>query len=442
VRGSPPFSAALISLAFLVLGTASLVTMGVSIQHLRTQRQERLQADAEVLATSLRDLDPYFVDPEDCTRAQLILRRLAGALELREASVVGLGDKVLLSTSPEILPGFLEPTLLAFPLQTRAAWEGEFRLTQVFREQEHPFQAALLPLRDEEGQVAALLVVTVGREDFEHLDFLRSSFRLVVLVASALVILLLGFSWSIHKRAEAAEATLEHGRRLSLAGQVAASVVHEVRNPLGIIRSTLEFLRDSRSLEGEDREFAEEALEEADRIGETLERFLSLAREAPPEPREVALGEALKAVVRLIHKDLERRGIVLTLQIETELHCICDDLGLRQALLNLLLNARNSLEAQEGDNPSIRLSLKAAPSPSSGALIQVEDNGPGFPSEVLREPFRAFRTSRPDGTGLGLPLIERFATGTGGKVQLENPPQGGARVCLWLPTLTPRRNHG
>lgn len=438
MRPASPFSAALVFLALLVLAAASLVTMRLSIRQLRQQRQERLLADAEVLGTSLRDLDPYFVDPEESERALQILRRLNSALGLREVSLVELGERVLLSTSPEVLVGSPEPSLVAFPEQAEAAWAGVATLSPVFRDQLQPFQAAFLPLMDDQGEVATLLVASVDREDFQHLDFLRDSFRGVVLGAATLVLLLLGLSLAIGRRAEQTEQDLEHSRRLSLAGQVAAGVVHEVRNPLGIIRSTVELLRGLPELAEEDRELADEALEEVDRISEVLERFLSLARAGPSEPETVGVGSVLEAVARLARKDLARRGIELELVVESEDDVILVDVrGLRQALLNLVLNARASLEGSSAPEPRIRLSVRDGD--EDRLHVEVWDNGPGFPAEVLREPFRAFRTGRPDGTGLGLPLVQRFAQEAGGEAHLGNPARGGALASLVLPR---RRKEG
>lgn len=418
-------------LALLVLAAAALVTMSISLRQLRADRERRLLAGAEALAASLADLDPYFVDPTESATALLRIRRLTGALGLHEASVIELGDSVLVTTSPVTPPGGAEPSALAAPESAAAAWMGEPSLSPVFVNEAASFQAAFVPLRDEEGSVATLLVATAGRRDFETLDLVDRTFQLVVYGSAFSLVLLLVAAWAVRGRAERAEADLEHTRRLSVAGQVAAGVVHEVRNPLGIMRSTIEYLRDRSKVEGSDRELFDEALEEADRISEILERFLSLAREAPSEPIRVELAGALEGVARLAEKDLSRRGLTLVVEAPPGLAVSCDPRSLRQALLNLVLNAREALEGSGRPQGSIRLAAQAAPGPR--VRIQVEDDGPGFPESVLAEPFRAFRTTRPDGTGLGLALVRRMVRGAGGEASLGNRPGGGATVVLEFP---------
>lgn len=432
-------TSALFGLALVVLGLASLGSVRFSVGRLQADRTRRLLGAANVMADGLMDLDPFLVDPEELAEAERRLQRMVDALGLSQASVVEVGNRTIVSTSPLPRSGKVEAAALAAPTEAAAAWAGRSAVTQPL--DGGRLQAAFVPWTDEDGEVVAVLVALAGREDFVELERARDTLPWILVGALFLAGLLLAAARSAGQRAQRAEADLEHSRRLGVAGQVAAGVVHEVRNPLGTMRSTLEYLRDQVEPEHPDRELYDDALEEADRIADTLERFLSLARDAPPEPARVEVAEALATVRRLAEKDLTRRGFTLELDALAEGAAVyVDPQGLRQALLNLVLNARAALEHAGRSQGSV--TLTATPGAEGQLRVSVRDDGPGFPPEILAEPFQAFRSGRPDGTGLGLVLVQRFAQAAGGEARVENREDGGAAVHLDLPMAPGEVSHG
>lgn len=432
-RAAPGWLVALA--AFVALATAAAVSVGASVQQLKREREDRLLATGEVLLASLRGLDPFLLDPVDLDQAEAHLRRVAGALGLRDATVVDQDARVLASSSPLARPGDLEPALLSSPEAAERAWAGQAQLGEVFALEGVASQAAFTPWHDPEGGVASLIVTVAGRDAFQRLDHLQAIHRAALLVTT-LTVALLGLSaLRLSRRRAQAEAELLHSQRLAAAGQVAAGVVHELRNPLGILRSTIEFLRDQLA-DPAHAALAGEAMEEADRIEEALGRFLALARAGPAEPRALRVGDEAAAVARLVAPDLERRGLLVdTHGLDAEAWVNADPRGLRQALLNLVLNARQALDGRSQSGPGLVV-LRLEEQAAEVALV-VEDDGPGYPPEVLAEPFQAFRTGRPEGTGLGLPLVDRFARDAGGRLEIENRPNGGARARLRLPRCQP-----
>lgn len=420
----------LLALALAVLGLATVASMRFSVERLQADRTRRLLGAAEVMVVALADLDPFLVAPEDYAEAERRLRLMVDALGLSEASVVEVGDRILVSTSSLERIGQVAATALAARATAEEAWAGTPAVTEAL--DGGALQAAFAPWTDEDGEVVAVVVALAGREDFAQLERARDTFPWILAGAMVLAAVLLVAAHTARQRALQAEADLEHSRRLAVAGQVAAGVVHEVRNPLGTMRSTLEYLRDRVEAEDPDRELYDDAIEEADRIADTLGRFLSLARDAPPEPARVEVGEVLRTVRRLAEKDLARRGFALELdRVEGAVAAYVDPQGLRQALLNLVLNARAALEGAGRKQGTVTLSAAAAG--SERVRVCVRDDGPGFPPEILAEPFQAFRSGRPDGTGLGLVLVQRFARAAGGAARVENLAGGGAAVHLDLP---------
>jgi signal transduction histidine kinase len=120
-------------------------------------------------------------------------------------------------------------------------------------------------------------------------------------------------------------------------------------------------------------------------------------------------------------------GIRLDNLIPSRLRCRLPETHLRQAVLNLILNAAHAL----GEGPGV-VTLGAAMA-DDALRIQVCDDGPGFPAELLRDGVRAFATWREDGTGLGLAMVRRFARDLGGELELANREPHGACASLRVP---------
>lgn len=223
------------------------------------------------------------------------------------------------------------------------------------------------------------------------------------------------------------QAALTRAERLAAAGEVAASLAHDLRNPLAGIRLALSNLE----TECEDVEFRERITligGEIDRLVTTLNTHLSRVRHRPEPTHRVDIGETLHGLVTLLRF---RYGSSLRLVIEAEAGMICPlpETAFRHTLLNLLSNA---CEASDGRQVVARVHR------TGGSIaIVIDDDGPGFPASLLRSGPRAFASDKPSGTGLGLATARRFALDCGGQLHLSNRPEGGARARLTLPCRSP-----
>lgn len=217
---------------------------------------------------------------------------------------------------------------------------------------------------------------------------------------------------------------LAEAERLAAAGELAAELAHELRNPLAGIRMALDNLgRDLGDAEARDR--LRLVGEELKRITGLMNGLLARARRAPEAPRPVVLARACAEVLALARYQTPP-GIAFTQDIPGDLVCKVPEDRLRQALLNLLLNATQAM----GDAGEARVSTGLA----EGRLaLAVADTGPGFPPEWIADGPRPFASTRPGGTGLGLASVRRLARELGGELILENPATGGARATLLLP---------
>jgi len=218
---------------------------------------------------------------------------------------------------------------------------------------------------------------------------------------------------------------LAQAEKLASVGEVAAGIAHELRNPLSGIQMALANLR--RETESADHaERLDMILDEINRITRLLNGLLDQARHRPEALSEVNLAELCGTLASLVHYLLPP-GITLVIDVPADLRCMVAADGLRQALLNLILNARNALGDTQG-------SIRVAAQPGEGGIeISVTDSGSGFSDALLRRGLRPFISGHESGTGLGLAITRRFVNDLGGRITLDNPPSGGARVTLYLP---------
>lgn len=219
--------------------------------------------------------------------------------------------------------------------------------------------------------------------------------------------------------------TLARSERLAAVGEMAASLAHELRNPLAGVRMTLSNLRGELGDDDMERRLGL-ALDEIDRLTRLLNERLSEARHGPETPRPLHLRSLVDDLLSLLRYQVPEK-IRLEADVADGFDCTLPRDRLRQALLNLVLNAVHALGQGPG---TIRIS---AYQQAERLAIEVSDDGPGFPPELVESGPRPFVTRHEGGTGLGLAIVRRLALDLGGEVGLENLEPCGARVRLVLP---------
>jgi two-component system, NtrC family, sensor kinase len=220
--------------------------------------------------------------------------------------------------------------------------------------------------------------------------------------------------------------SLARAERLAATGELSAILAHELRNPIAGIQITMANLR---------RDIADSSLTERidlvttelQRITRLLNGLLQQSSHVPEPSRVVAVDRLVQELATLMRYQLPPR-IELIVRAVPELNCRLPEDGLRQAVLNLVLN---SVEAMQQTPGTVTIE---ATRETDTLLLRVIDQGPGFPEEVLNG-IRPFVTSRESGTGLGLAIVKRFAKDLGGELKLENRMPHGACVTLTMPCL-------
>jgi len=222
------------------------------------------------------------------------------------------------------------------------------------------------------------------------------------------------------------EEQMRRADRLSTLGELSAGMAHEIRNPLGSIRGTAEILKDGVDPGDPRHEFAEILIKEVDRLNRVLENFLRFARQTPLERGRFDLNAVVREVLDLARRQAERSNVEVVVSM-VELPLLVGDGGqIRQALLNLVLNALQVM-------PSGGRLTVATSRLDGQARVAITDTGPGIPVGEEERIFKAFVTTRPDGTGLGLPISQRIVVSHGGQIAVSSAPGSGATFTITLP---------
>ena len=225
----------------------------------------------------------------------------------------------------------------------------------------------------------------------------------------------------------AQQAAMTRSERMAAVGEAAAAFAHELRNPLAGLQVGCANIRREIDVAELDARLALME-EELRRVSRLLDQQLRGARQARESGQWVQPGEVAEALLNLIRYQLPPE-IVLRLDFAAELgSCMLPVDQFRQALLNLVLNARQALADQAGE-----IAVELWRGQDGRIRLVVTDSGPGFPLTLLRDGIRPFASAREQGTGLGLAMVRRFVRSLGGEVQLANRPQGGAKVTLFIP---------
>jgi signal transduction histidine kinase len=222
------------------------------------------------------------------------------------------------------------------------------------------------------------------------------------------------------------EEQLRRADRLSALGELSAGMAHEIRNPLGAVRGTAEILRDGVSADDPKKEFADILIKEVDRLNRVLEDFLRFARPAPVEHRCFSPNQVVSEVVDLTRQQALRNHVqvLVSLDEDIEVHGVGEQI--KQALLNLVLNALQAMPS----GGLLNVSTKAA---GHEFQIIVSDNGPGIAPDDRERIFNPFVTTRDSGTGLGLAITQRIVHSHEGRIVLKSEPNQGATFTVCLP---------
>ncbi|WP_158675341.1 ATP-binding protein [Thiohalobacter thiocyanaticus] len=287
---------------------------------------------------------------------------------------------------------------------------------------------ALFPMLEGERLIAVMLIMRTERIPFsaatlEQGELLAEQVRVALVNARAYEALR-----DTNEQLRHSERERMRAERLAVLGQMAASVAHEVRNPLSAINNCLAVLRRNITGQGENVEPALEIIDdEVRRLDRLTHNFMSFGRSPHTAAARVHLGGLVARVCERIEQHIQHEG--LPVELEQEIRggytaVMFDADGFQEVLWNLMLNAVQALRG--AGRLRVRLTQNAG-----HAFLAVADDGPGIPADKREQIFEPFYSQRSEGAGLGLAIVRQLVEGWGGRLRIWGPP--GACFALRFP---------
>lgn len=222
----------------------------------------------------------------------------------------------------------------------------------------------------------------------------------------------------------------ERAEKLAALGRVAAALAHEIRNPLGSIRGSIEIIREAPGLGEDERRLCEIIRSEADRLNDLVSDMMNLAKPRTPNLADADLGRIAADVVRLARQSgRAEQDVPIEYQGPASLVVRADPDQLRQVLWNLL---RNAVQATGADGV-VRV---VAEKEKAGVKVSIVDHGAGIEPAARESIFDAFVTTRSHGIGIGLAVVKQIVDAHGATVGVEDTPGGGSTFVVRLPTAS------
>ncbi len=258
--------------------------------------------------------------------------------------------------------------------------------------------------------------------------------ELAVTLAAIAMLLLLAFSLLRTLRRFLELKTREDSdRRLRALGTMAASLAHEIRNPLGAMKGLTQLVQEDLPGDHPTQASIKTVIGEAERLERLVNNLLDFARPRQGKTASFDFMNLVSEVAAIVKPRLDEAQVRLNLPAGTGFMMIqSDEDGLRQILLNTMLNALEVTPAQGIIEVKVRLAKKAR-----DLVVEIDDSGAGLGDADPEELFQPFVTTKVRGTGLGLAISRQIAEGMGGSLSLENLAQGGARCTLRVPLVAP-----
>jgi C4-dicarboxylate-specific signal transduction histidine kinase len=300
--------------------------------------------------------------------------------------------------------------------------------------------------RDRDQQFVPKLKVTGSLQPFEKEFFRKDGSRVPVLMGVATfeddAYQGVAFVLDLTERKRSAEALralqmeLAHAGRLATMGQLAASIAHEVNQPIGSVRNNahaaLRFLAGEPPHLEEVREALECVVTETYRAGDILGGIRDQIKKAPPRKERVDLSEAIEEVIALVRGELLKNYVSVQTRLAQGLPPVHGDrVQLQQVVLNLIVNAIEAMTSVEEKDRELFVSTES--SSAEGLLVAVADSGPGILPEDRERIFESFVTTKEGGVGIGLSICRSIIEAHGGRLWADAHQPCGAVFRFTLP---------
>ena len=270
------------------------------------------------------------------------------------------------------------------------------------------FLVRAVPLRDEQGKVLKWYGTLTDIEDRKRAELERERLRQL-------------------------EADLAHLNRVSMMGELAASLSHEISQPIAAAHANAQacalWLAHEPPEIGEARQAAASIVNDVNRAVEIIQRNRSLYGRGMPERTLTDINQLIREIAVLLQEAAARKDVSIRAELDPELPgALVDRVQLQQVLMNLMLNAIEAMKEGSG-----KLNLASNRTDGGQLLVSVTDTGVGLPADDPERIFKAFYTTKPQGTGMGLSISRRIIESHGGRLWARPNDGRGATFCFTLP---------
>jgi PAS domain S-box-containing protein len=240
-----------------------------------------------------------------------------------------------------------------------------------------------------------------------------------------------------HERLRELESDLAHVNRLSVMGELAASLAHEILHPIASARNNaraaIRFLDRSPPNMAEVREALACIVRDADRGKDIVDRIRDHIKKAPPRNGRFEINEAIEEVIEMVRPPIDKNKVSVRTHLAAGLTSVWGDrVQLQQVIMNLILNSVEAMSAVEEGTRELSISTKQAQ--TSDISIAVQDSGPGIDPEHLERVFAPFYTTKTGGIGMGLSICRSIIAAHGGRLWAEANRPRGTTFQFTLPT--------
>ncbi len=219
--------------------------------------------------------------------------------------------------------------------------------------------------------------------------------------------------------------------RLATLGEVSATIAHQIRNPLAVLNVLVHSWEQETPSPDQVKEDIQVIAGKIRELNTTVEGVLQLARQRPLNRVETSLRDVIRTVLAFLDHRIQEHSVQINFKHPPRRHPVrCDPDRLQHVILNLLTNALDAT----GEEGTVDITLYFE---DRRAIAEISDNGPGIAEPILEHLGKPFKTTKPEGLGLGLSIAKRVLHDHGGELLAENRPEGGALFRIVLPTDTP-----
>ena len=286
------------------------------------------------------------------------------------------------------------------------------------------FMSAFTPVKNIDGFIVAILVIEAKADFFYVLANLKNRLLLFSFINLLLILLIALSLYIVIKRSMSYQAELKDQQHLVELGTMAASVAHELRNPLSIIEGTSDVIKKKYARDND--EIFQFIPEEIKRLNRLIDEFLTFSRTPQLNIEPLNIEKLVQHIQRSVAGEQQDK---LKVSEFPKINFHSDKQLLTQALENIVLNAFQSKQ----ENLIVQLDIT---SPDRKSLqFEIRDNGPGIPSEIQPKIFSPFFTTREKGTGLGLAITKRIVGQLQGSMSFLSNPEEGTQFTVKIPSL-------